>query len=176
MSSPSTPPGFRFPFSLSGKVDPEVENAIRWVYNGLTNHEQAFQALNAKVNAIPTSATSAAAQTVDETVINETVIEGSQAGGVDNQTGVTAYTLRQSDSGSLVILNDSGAIAVSLVSVTIPFMCTFGNFGSGAATLTPVSPATISYGTTLAATSMPLASGASAQVFFDGSIWWGIAL
>jgi hypothetical protein len=166
------PPSFRFPFNLTGKVDPEVENAIRWTYNGLTNHEQAFQALNTKVDAISTSATTAAPQTIEETVIDETVVEGAQVGGVDNQTDATAYTIRQSDGGSKLILNDASAIAVSLVPVTVPFMCWVSNYGAGTATLTPVAPATISFGTTLAATSMTVTSGTTAVIFFDGQNWY----
>jgi hypothetical protein len=42
-------PSTRFPFNISGKVDPEVENAVRWTFNGITNHEQAFASLKSQI-------------------------------------------------------------------------------------------------------------------------------
>ena len=46
LNAPST----RFPFNIAGKVDPEVENALRWAFNGLTNHEQAFAEFKAQLS------------------------------------------------------------------------------------------------------------------------------
>lgn len=173
------PPSVRFPFNITGKVDPEVENAIRWTFNGFTNHEQAFDEVNGRLDTLESesssSSSSSASTTTTEVIQETTVIEGTQFGGVDNQTGQTSYATRQSDGGSLVIINDSSAVAVTLTVVTIPWACVMMNTGSGAGTLTPAS-GTISYGTTLAASSMPLASGSSAMIFFDGSNFWGVAL
>jgi hypothetical protein len=171
----SIPTSFRLPPSLQGLAHPEVVNTIQDHDQAINDLQQANQTNSdaiAKLQSSTSSGMSSSTSTVTENITEETVIEGTQVGGVDNQTGVTTYALRASDNGARLILNDASAIAVSLPAQTIPFTCWIGNYGAGAVTLTPVSPATISYGTTIAASSMPIASGASAQIFFDGSVWW----
>lgn len=177
MSSPTVnAPSVRYPFNIS-EAHPQVQQAMRWVFNTLTDHAQAFMAVSGQISALQsasTSSSSASSAPVTENITEETIIEGSQVGSVDNQTGQTAYTLRQSDNGGLIILNDSAAIALTLVAVSIPFLTLVRNYGSGSTTITPQSGATINYGTTLGASSMPLASGAQTWLFFDGSSgWWG---
>lgn len=167
---------FRFPFeSQIAKLPPEVQMVHRTTWDAITDLQGAIPSLKSQITALQTSVSSSSASSapVQETVVEETVIEGTQLGGVDNQTGATAYTLRQSDNGSLVILNDSSAIALTLIAVTIPFATLISNYGSGTVTITPQSGATINYGTTLGASSMPLASGAQTWLFYDGSTnWW----
>ena len=45
------PPSQRFPFSVTGKCEPEVENAIKNTFSGLLDHENAIAALAPKSGA-----------------------------------------------------------------------------------------------------------------------------
>lgn len=172
MSTPPVvnPPSFRFPFEISGKVHPEVEKAIRWAFNGLTNHEQAFAALNTKVNAAtPTTSTVSTPATATTTAENVTINEpGTVTGGVvNNQTGVTSYIIQQSDNAGLVVLNDASPIALSLVTaLTVPFYTTITNAGSSTATLTPTT-GQVNNNATLTVPGMSFAT-----LFLDGTNWW----
>jgi hypothetical protein len=53
-------PSFRYPFTMPKDVHPQVANALRSSYNSLSDLNQAIEALNTKVNALPTTSTAAA--------------------------------------------------------------------------------------------------------------------
>jgi len=186
-------PSFRFPFASLSKLPPEAQAAHLATFNALTDIYQAFALQK-------TNTSTASTTTINETVTGTTSGGGGSAGVtlfngetgsvtffpdlglVNNQTGVTAYTLQSSDSGSTVILNDASAIAVGLnYNIGLPFYCWIANYGSGTATLTPSNvpsgvTSTISYPGNLAASSMPLASGLAAMISFDGNSWWGVLI
>jgi hypothetical protein len=91
-------------------------------------------------------------------------------GGVNAQTG-TSCTIGLAQRGKCTTLDNASPIAVTLdSSAPSSFLAVVQNLGAGAATLTP-SSGTISYGSTLGASSMPLASGQGAVLFFDGTNW-----
>lgn len=169
---PLNPPSQRFPFSLDG-VDPKVATAIRWTFNGLTNHEQAFAQLKQQISSLQTPAASTSSTSTNVTQTEETIIiqPGTvTSGAVNNQTGETAYTVQQSDNGGIVILDDAGAIAVTLNTVlNTPYYTTLSNQGTGSATLTPSS------GLINGSATLTLGAGQFVTLFLDGTNWWADA-
>jgi hypothetical protein len=164
LNAPST----RFPFNITGKVEPEVENAIRWTFNGFTNHEQAFDALNTKVNSLATTV-STATSTVTTVTSSVTAFPG--IGTVSDQSGLTTYTPQISDNGALVIFNDASPVAVTLNSLlSSPYFFFTTNYGAGTATFTPTS------GTINGVASFALPKNYLAVVVFDGTNWKTSAL
>jgi hypothetical protein len=160
------PPSNRFPFDLTG-VHPEVARAIRWAFNGLTNHEQAFAQLGKQTS---TSGTGTTTTLASETFNTETIVEASTIiGYVNDQTGVTSYTTLPSDYGKEIEFNDASPIAVTLSTLSsnpaiqLPWFAYVNNVGTGTVTLTPAS------GTINGGTSVSLATGEWAMVFFDGT-------
>lgn len=93
-------------------------------------------------------------------------------GAINDQTGATAYSTQVTDSGAVVVLDDASAVAVTLTAtVGVPWYAAFVNLGAGTVTLTP-SSGTISYGASSGASSMPIPSGQSVVVWFDGTNFW----
>jgi hypothetical protein len=87
-------------------------------------------------------------------------------GTTNDQTGATSYITQTGDNGALLILNDAGAVAVSLNSaVAKPYFLFVTNFGAGTATLTPSS------GTINGGASYSLPQNYLAVVVFDGTNW-----
>ena len=163
-------PSMRFPFeSQISKLSPEVQQVHRTTWNSITDINQAIAALKTQVDAKTTTGTTSSSSTTTSTA-SETIIN--QAGGVtggvvNNQTGVTTYALAQSDNASLVLLNDSSPIAVTLTStVTIPYYTTVSNEGTTTATLTPTT------GTVNGLASITIPGGGFATLFFDGTNWY----
>ena len=167
------PVSMRFPLNLQGKAHDDVVEAIQYHDDAITDLQAAIPALKGQIGtAAPASS---AATTTNVTQASEEIIQAPQNSGfVNNQTGVTAYTTLQSDSGNLILLNDASAIAVTLSTslvapgVQLPWSTTFLNLGAGTATLTPAS-GTISYAGNFGAASMPVASGAKVRVWYDGT-------
>ncbi len=149
----------------------QIQYKMTLVHQKLGNHTQAMGLLNAKIPA-------------SSNVSTTTIIEGGSPvvpvpppstqsiGAVNDQSGVTTYATQSGDYGTLVILNDASAIAVSLTPQSPPWFFFIANQGAGTATLTPVT-GTISYAGNSGASSMPIAGGYSAIVAFDGTNWWG---
>ena len=176
LNAPST----RFPFNIAGKVDPEVENALRWAFNGLTNHEQAFAEFKAQLSTA--SSTSASAiTTINETINSITVAAAANQypglGTVNDQSGNVSYTTTTEDNGALIVFSDASPVAALLtVNVTTPWFCFAQNWGAGVVTLTPESPATINSIGALAAASLTLNQGYLAMIVFDGTNFWAETL
>ena len=59
--------------NLGGKCEPEVEQGIRLLYNGINDHETAITNLNTKVTANSTAATDAAAVLASSFMASATV-------------------------------------------------------------------------------------------------------
>lgn len=171
----STPTSFRLPPNLNGKAEPEVVQAFIDHDYAINDLQQAIPSLKSQIDALSPSTAAASSNTENVTNISETIISGgSEVGFVNNQTGVTAYQTQQSDSGSLIVLNDASAIAVTLSvlasvpGIQLPWTSTILNLGAGTATLTPAT-GTISYAGNIAAASMPVASGVKVSIWFDGT-------
>lgn len=129
----TNPPSFRLPFTVpsekvseEAQIHPAVEAAIRYLFNGITDLQQAIPVLNAKIPAASTPGSTSAAA-------------GNSIGTTNNQTGATAYTVQNSDYGALVVVNHSGGVAVGLnAQVNRPYYTRIKvDSGSGSATITP---------------------------------------
>ncbi len=167
----TNPVSFRIAFeSQIAKLPPEHQTVIRTQMNAITDLQGAIPALKSQIDSLKTSATgssttSGTTATITEnvTTINNTI----DGGGVNDQSGVTAYINSQMDNGKLVILADTAAVAVTLNnSVTTPYWVFFINQGSGLVTLTP------QQGTINGAASEELTDSVFALVFFDSINYW----
>lgn len=153
----------------------EIHRLFTLAFQKLGNHATAFGIQQAKINSIKAGTST-------------TIIEGGSGGGgfitpttpigitVNNQSGSASYTTASTDNGVLIVLSNTGPISVSLTPVASPYGFFIVNQGAGAATLTPAangtSLPTINYPGNPASASMPIVSGASALVAFDGTNWW----
>jgi len=175
----------RLPLNVDGKADPQVVEALQNHDDAINDLQQAIPTLKGQITALQNAAKSTPSGTT--TTINETGVTSfngaagviqffASLGLVNNQTGVTAYVTQTSDNGSLIVLDDASAIAVSLnFAVAKPWYTLIANYGAGTATLMPTQ-GTITYPGNVAAANMPLPSGFAAFVYFDGTNWWGIAI
>lgn len=153
---------------------PKVSDDIPWesrkhfqlIYQKLNNHALAFANI-----------TSAAKGVTNTTIENfggggsggVTPIMG--LGGVNDQSGVTAYTTTVADNGVILILDDASPVAVTLsTGVTSPWLIFINNLGVGLVTLTP-SSGTINGGATF---TIPF--DYSSIVAFDGTNFWATVL
>lgn len=181
-SPPLNAPSTRFPFNITGKVDPEVEDAIRSTFNGLTVHEQAFAALPAQLKS---AAKAAVTNNITQIVNNESVTGGGvtsfnsstgavifvpSLGTVNDQLGNTSYRTQQQDAGAKIIVGDSSLVTVTLnQSVLQPWFTVIDNDSSAVAVLMPDSTGSAIYG----AQSIP--PGGFGIVHFDGTNFWADA-
>ena len=173
----TNPPNMRQPVNVRGLVPDAVAEALEHHDDQLVDLSQAIPELKSQIDALSPS-TAASSTTENVTSISEEIIQAPQNFGfVNNQTGVTAYTTVQSDSSSLIVLNDASAIAVTLSvsasapGIQVPWSAAFLNLGVGTATLTPAT-GTINYAGNLAAASMPIKQGQFALVWYDGTSFW----
>lgn len=185
----TNPSSFRLPFTLPEDVHPAVVQAIRYLYNGYTNHEQAFKALNSKVDATTATATTAsttATATATQVATIAPMVQAQAtsnaqtpaAGGVNDQTGNTSYILQQSDYGGLVIFNSASPIAVSAnIGVQKPFFTKIWNNGSGTITVTVTDPGGTPTGSTINGSSTAtIAPGVTKNVYANSAdINWSAA-
>src|SRR6202521_3567326 len=100
------PTSFRFPFNVEG-LDPKVQSALRYVFSGTKDLNDAIVALVPKVTS----------NTASITTIRQTIAAAAAAppppspvlniGGVNLQPNLTpgAYTISQSDFGGLIFVN-----------------------------------------------------------------------
>jgi hypothetical protein len=178
LNAPST----RFPYSLNENSSmADVADAMRTVFNGLTNHEQAFAAIPATVTTAATAAATSAVENIQSqstsgvTSFNTatgSIIFFPGLGGVNNQIGNSAYTIQQSDNGAKIVAGDSSPVVVSLSSsVTAPWFAFIGNDSSATVALSTDSGATI-------AGIQSVYPGGTAIVFYDGATFWceGVAI
>jgi hypothetical protein len=156
----------------------EVAVNLRRVFNTLNDHDQAINTVYANGTTSTTTtvtATTTATSSSSSTSSGVTSFNGntgditffSNLGTVDNQSGVTSYTTQTTDSGALLIVNDSSSLAITLnFNVSAPWYTTIYNMGAGTATLTPSS------GNINGTTSVVLYGGSFSIVYFDGANFW----
>ena len=141
-------------------------------WNAITDLQGAIPLLKSQIEALKSSTASASSSgssnvTENITTINETILGFS----VSDQTGLTSYTVQQSDNGALLILNDASPVAVTLdTTLTVPYGLISINQGAGLVTLTP------STGTINGAADLTIPEGYFAIVGLDGTNWWAAVL
>lgn len=156
----TTPP--RYWPTLTGKIHPEAELAVTMAYNALQQHEQALTALNTKIVALQTAATTATTTTATVTPAATTTTLGQ----VNNQTG-TSYIVQDSDYGGLITFANAAAVAVTLNAAVAQFwFAALENLGPGLVTITPQS------GTLNGVADLTLPTNTGCWIFFDGVNWW----
>lgn len=167
----SNPPSFRLPFTLSPDVHPDVVAGLRYTFNKALDLDQAILALHGQVGALQ-KAQAAAGTTIINTVTTGGGPGGGttpSVGGVNDQTGQTAYTLQQTDFGGIVVLNAASPTLTLNSMITSPFYCVVENFGSTAATIVPDSGTV----TVNAVASVSLPADGSAILFWSSPLtWW----
>ena len=103
---------------------------------------------------------------------NSTYAPNAYTSGITDQMAATSYTLQDTDYQGVVIFNTSSAVTVTLNSaVKTNFQATALNLGTGAITLITSDGSGINSG----GSSLALASGQGAQVFFANSMWLAYA-
>jgi len=163
----TNPPSFRLPFALkdtfSEDVHPEVQeairavnHAIRYAFNGLVDVNQAIPVILGKIPAASTTGATGAGS-------------GNSIGTTNDQTGVTAYTVQNSDYGALVVVNSSSGVSVGLnANVKRPYYTRIKvDSGSGNAIFTPT------LGTINGAGFITVTPGTTVQVYLNtGDLNW----
>lgn len=160
-------------------VDPKVTVHLQRIYPAINDHDQAISKLKAQLDdvisgktVIATSTSSSSSSTTTTGVssfngLTGDVIYFPNLGTVDDQTGLTSYTLQQSDSGAVVIVNDASPVTIDLNTlITTSFFCFITNFGTADATLTATSPQLINGASTYV---VPM--NGTVVLVFDGTNW-----
>jgi hypothetical protein len=176
----------RFPFEPHiAKLEPQVQYVIRNLWNAVADVQGAVPILKSQIDGNKTSIAAATSSSSSSGGGSETVSIGSagvssfnnltgavtyipQLGFVNLQTGVTAYTVQQSDAGEEIVLNDASPIAVTInpAVLQVPWFTEISNQGAGTATITPQS------GTINGGASLTLPGGSWVEVRFDGTNFW----
>lgn len=186
----STPPIQYSGPVISVEVPWETRRHLQLIYQKLSNHTQAFSLQNTAIKAIQkggsaivsggsSGAAGATAGLIAGAGVQiagqwpDQVISTVPVGSVSNHSGVTSYATQTGDNGAIVVLSDASPIAVSLSTQDPAWFCWIDNQGAGTATVTPAT-GTITYAGNPGASSMPIASGQTAVVAFDGTNWWAI--
>lgn len=130
--SANQPTSFRFPFQLDKSVHPTVQTAVRYVFNGLLDLQNASVALNTKLGDAVTSLQN---QIKGATTAAAAAPGAPKTGGVNDVTGSAAYTTRASDHQGLVVAN-GGTVTLNS-GVPKPYVTRIVNTGSSAVTVTP---------------------------------------
>ena len=127
----TNPPSFRLPIPLpepdeEAKIHPAVHAAIRYLFNGLLDVNQAVPVILSKIPTASTPGTAGAGA-------------GNTIGTTNNQTGQAAYTVQNADYGALVVVNNAGGVALGLnANVNRPYYTRIKvDSGSGAVRITP---------------------------------------
>jgi hypothetical protein len=159
------PPTFRFPFALRDQPH-EVQQAHIFAFNAVLDLQRAIGSLKGQINNITTTASTTSTTTEISVGGGSLGTSFPGLGGVNDQTGNTAYTVSAGDNGVLLILNDASPVAVTLNSgLTPPYFIFITNFGAGTVTLTPTA------GTINGAGSLALLTNESIWCVFNGTNW-----
>jgi hypothetical protein len=151
--------------TVSPDVDWKIRQHFQLIYQKLGNHTQAFSLQSQAISKLAKSTT-----TITESGGGSSSVPIS-LGGVNDQTGVTAYTTTQGDDGVLLVLNDASPVAVTLDSaVAPPYYLTISNFGAGLATLTPTAGTINGVGT------FQIATNGLSILVWDGNNWHATAI
>ncbi len=165
MSIPQQP-SFRYPFILVGHPT-EIQNAHMWAFNAIQDLQRANEVNVAKLNAkTVTTITTTSGGGGGGVIPVPTPSPFAGMGAVNDQTGVTTYTVVAHDNGILLIFNDASPVAVTLNSgLPTPYFFFAANTGAGVATMTPTS------GLINGGASLALLKNESVMVVFDGTNW-----
>lgn len=183
----NNPTSMRYPFEsqISG-LAPEVQQVHRNVWNAIVDIQNAVKIVHAN-NTANTTTLKTVTETVNTSNASSAGVSSFNSqngdvsyypfmGSVNNQAGTTSYSTASTDGGAVVIFNDASPIAVTLSTpLGVPWYTILWNEGVGTVTVTPAS-GTISYGTTVGASSMPILSGYYAFVYYDGTNWQSLSL
>jgi hypothetical protein len=178
----TTPTNSRFPFEPHiSKLEPQVQYVIRNLWNSLSDVQGAVPILKSQINDNK-STISTVSKTVNNNISTQNVTTSSStyptSGFVNNQTGVTSYSILPSDNSSFLIFNDASPVALTLTtgpSIQLPYYFFIFNEGMGVVTATP-STGTISYPNNLLAASMPIAQGQGAIICYDGTNYFAVII
>lgn len=179
------PTSLRFPFNISGLVHPQVENALRWAFNGLDVHEQAFREMQSNIDTLTaasnsSTSSSSSSSTSGVTTSQATTIANTQAstviaqtfGTVNPQTG-TAYTAQTGDYAGLITFNNAAPVGFTLNSTVAPqWFTAMENLGAGTVTVTPDT------GLINGVATLSIPTGAGALIYRnpDGTNWSAILI
>jgi hypothetical protein len=170
------PPSFRIAFeSQLAQLPPEHQVVFHSVFNALTDIYQSLPLFKSQIDTNKSSIDTINNTMTTSTSSETTVITANVIGSVNDEVGETAYSTQQSDYGAFLLFSDASAVAVTLSvspGIQVPWYCIAINFGASTVTFTPAASATISYGTTFNASSMPLLAGYFALISYDGSDFW----
>jgi hypothetical protein len=159
------PPTFRFPFALRDQPH-EVQQAHIFAFNAVLDLQRAIGSLKGQINNITTTASTTSTTTEISVGGGSSGTSFPGLGGVNDQTGNTAYTVSAGDNGVLLILNDASPVAVTLNSgLAPPYFSFITNFGAGTVTLTPTA------GLINGNASLALLQHQSVYVVFNGTNW-----
>lgn len=165
--STNLPTSWRLPFNLTGKVDPEAENAIRAAFNGLKDLNDAVRALTPKVNSNTAAIAGMTTALVPTSSTTPTTFSGLGNVNLLPIAAEITYALQTSDFGGLVLIQSGPGFTVSLDSgLMAPYFTTIHDLGTGTVTLAPTT------GTLNNAASLTLLTNEGAVVYFDGANWW----
>lgn len=151
--------------TIAPDVDWEVRRHLQILYQKIGNHVQGISLLTQKVNAIKSGSTTITAGPGGGASVPISL------GGVNDQSGNTAYTTTAGDDGVVLLLNDASPVAVTLDSSADPnFYFYATNFGVGLATLTPTS------GTINGAASFAIPTDGLSLILWNGTDWFASAV
>lgn len=139
MSTPANQPSsFRFPFTLDKSVHPTVHTAVRYVFNGILDAQNAITSLNTKLGNAVTDLTNQikgiAATPTPTTKPTGGVNDVTGATGASARAGTT-YTTRASDHQGLIVA--SGGTVTLNSGVPRPYVTRIVNTGGSATIVTP---------------------------------------
>lgn len=178
----TTPKSPKFWPTLDGKATPEVQLAIKMLFNGQQQHDDAIVAVNTKVtaaqaaaNAATTPTKTAGGGTGGSTPITTATFPQafsaqlqSTLGTVDNET-TTAKTIQSNNYGGIVTVANASPVTVTLNNSMAPqYFGAIQNLGTANATLLPAS------GLINLAASLVLAPNTGVFVYYDGVNWWAV--
>jgi len=156
----STPAIFR---NLHGKVPPEVEHALRLLFNGMKDSHDAIVALKGQHDSTSSQVKTVSSQ-VATTQQSVNQVAASIPAAVGSVNLLAPASLEQTSYGALVPITSAALTLNSNVSP--PYFAFVQNNGGGDATLTPTS------GTVNGSATGSISAGSLATVFFDGTNWW----
>ena len=185
MSSNPLVPSFRYVNAIpTGAAHETVVQALKDHDDGIVDLQTAIPLLKNQITSIEkkissssSSSGSGSGSTATSGVSSFNAQTGAveffpDLGTVDDQTGETSYTLQDQDNGALLVLNDAGAVAVSLNPVLVnPFIVIVMNMGTGTVTFTATAPQVINSYSATGASSIPLLPGYLCVIALNGLTW-----
>ncbi|MDE2099386.1 MAG: hypothetical protein KGL39_19195 [Patescibacteria group bacterium] len=156
------PNSFRLPSNLEGKAEPEVVNALRAHTDGITDLNQAITALKQQVDSVKSSS---GTNTVTYISSGSSGNPFPFLGSVNDQRGVTSYTIQPTDSGAKIVFANASPITLILnAAVSTPWFSFIDNDSSASVNLSPTS------GLVIGEAKIP--ANGFGIIFFNGVNWF----